>query len=413
MPEARIARQIAELYVRVSTATQTNSSRKEAEFDAIARLNRYRTIVSGVRCNIGLSGDISSSTSGDLTYWQDAVDRCVAAGLKLSIGLGGEGPNKTLAVWKALNGGTEWTYNRRPVPGTANAVWLAMVAIKQACIDYAYTAYTAAGLDFTTYVSVEIGNEPGLGGSGASGIPTDGTFGGITDQGYWDSSEDITATALIASYLEQLNYEIPRLNFRGAEVVAPSFEAQDATMFVTELATYSSADTGWIAYVDKWAINLYYSAPEYPGLPGAREYSRVWAHGQNNLGTDTNCSRYKADALATSAGVPISSIYITEVGVSSTKLGMDSGDPENHYARGEAIVRVLEEAASLGVGRVTLYTVSDTSSASADDRYGWLNDSLDTYSSFAAMLRASGQNTMASDAPPSGSWTYASGEPTF
>lgn len=405
-------RRVSELYVRCSSASQSNSARWDAEFSAIAAINRTGQNIVGVRCNIALSGALSNTTTGTLTYWTDLVDRCVAAGLKLSMGIGGEGPQKSLAAWKALNGDTEWTYNRRPVPGTANGVWLAMVAIKQACIDYAYTAYTAAGYTFRDYVSIELDNEPGLGGSGASGVPTDGSFGDITDEGWWDSSLEVFADDLVASFKERLNFEVPRLNFRGATVISPSFECQSSTTFTLELATHdNNYEDDWIDYVDKWALNLYYSAPEYAGLPGPREYARVWAYGQNGLSNDTACAAYKIQQLMTATGCALEDVLITEVGISSTKLGMDSGDPENHFERGRVIVALLNEAGNLGVGRVTFYTVTDTSSASADDRYGWLNTSLDTYSSFAPMLRYAGQEISASDMAVSGSWVYASGEP--
>lgn len=405
-------RRVSELYVRCSSASQSNSARWDAEFSAIAAINRTGQNIVGVRCNIALSGALSNTTTGTLTYWTDLVDRCVAAGLKLSMGIGGEGPQKALAAWKALNGNTEWTYNRRPVPGTANGVWLAMVAIKQACIDYAYTAYTAAGYTFRDYVSIELDNEPGLGGSGASGVPTDGSFGDITDEGWWDSSLEVFADDLVASFKERLNFEVPRLNFRGATVISPSFECQSSTTFTLELATHdNNYEDDWIDYVDKWALNLYYSAPEYAGLPGPREYARVWAYGQNGLSNDTACAAYKIQQLMTATGCALEDVLITEVGISSTKLGMDSGDPENHFERGRVIVALLNEAGNLGVGRVTFYTVTDTSSASADDRYGWLNTSLDTYSSFAPMLRYAGQEISASDMAVSGSWVYASGEP--
>lgn len=404
-------RRVSELYVRCSSASQSNSARWDAEFSAIAAINRTGQNIVGVRCNIALSGALSDTTAGNLTYWQDLVDRCVAAGLKLSMGIGGEGPQKDLAAWKALNGGTEWTYNRRPVPGTANAVWLAMVAIKQACIDYAYTAYTAAGYTFRDYVSIELDNEPGLGGSGASGIPTDGSFGGITDEGTWDSENNVPADTLVASFIERLNFEVTRLNFRGATVISPSYECQSSTTFLTELNTSSDSFLDWTNYVDKWALNLYYSAPEYAGLPGPREYARVWAYGQDGLSTSAECAAYKIQQIMSYFNVSLENVLITEVGISSTKLGMDSGDPENHFERGRAIVALLNEAGNLGVGRVTFYTVTDTSSASADDRYGWLNTSLDTYSSFAPMLRYAGQEVSASDMAVSGSWVYASGEP--
>jgi len=407
-----VPRRVSELYVRCSSASQSNSARWDAEFSAIAAINRTGQNIVGVRCNIALSGALSDTTTGNLTYWTDLVDRCVAAGLKLSMGIGGEGPQKSLAAWTALNEDTEWTYNRRPVPGTAKGVWLAMVAIKQACIDYAYTAYTAAGYTFRDYVSIELDNEPGLGGSGASGIPTDGSWADGVPQGWWDSSDDVVADTLLASFKERLAFEAPLLNFRGATVVSPSFECQDATMFAQEIATYdNNVDNEWIPYVDKWALNLYYSAPEYAGLPGPREYARVWAYGQNGLSNDPECAAYKIAQFAADRGIATSDIYITETGISSTKLGMDSGDPENHFERGRAIVTLLNEAGNLGVGRVTFYTVTDTSSASADDRYGWLNTSLDTYSSFAPMLRYAGQEVSASDMAVSGSWVYASGEP--
>jgi len=406
-----VPRKVSELYVRCSSASQSNSARWDAEFSAIAAINRTGQNIVGVRCNIALSGALSDTTTGNLTYWTDLVDRCVAAGLKLSMGIGGEGPQKSLAAWTALNEDTEWTYNRRPVPGTAKGVWLAMVAIKQACIDYAYTAYTAAGYTFRDYVSIELDNEPGLGGSGASGVPTDGSFGGLTVEGTWDGSSQITADTLIASFLERLNFEVPRLNFRGATVISPSFECQSAATFEEEIHTFNATDNDWLSYVNKWALNLYYSAPEYAGLPGPREYARVWAYGQNGLSNDIECAAYKIETLRAQQSVATSDLYITEVGISSTKLGMDSGDPENHFERGRAIVALLNEAGNLGVGRVTFYTVTDTSSASADDRYGWLNTSLDTYSSFAPMLRYAGQGVSASDMAVSGSWVYASGEP--
>lgn len=374
-----MAQNTAELWVRVSTASQANSTHWDAEFAVIDAVNANFKAITGVRANIALSGEISATVAGDLTYWQDCVDRIASRGLKIAIGIGGEGPNKTVAAWKALNGATEWTYNRRPVKGTANGVWLAMVALKQRCIDYAVTKYRSLGYIPSQYIEIEVDNEPGTGGSGGFGLPVDGSFGGITVEGYWDSSDEVTATALVASFQERLAFELPRLNFYGCEVLCPSFEFQDGTTSLKEVQTaFNSTDSPtWMAYITKLACNLYYT-PSGTACPAPDRFAKDFMMGVNQLGTNTNCAKYKIDQMLSefngndprSRTFTASDVRVTEVGASLASCLMPTYYASNHNTRGQAINHMIRECGNYGVSRVTLYTVRD-------DTYGLLaaNDS--------------------------------------
>lgn len=165
----------AELWTRMSSLTWENRGHWELELEMILACNE----VTGVRVNIGMSGedyehDIAAGdapdTNPNLTNLEYVVRRIAACGLKLLLGLGGDGPPMSEEFWVILAGGT-WLDVKRP-PLTASLDFVSATrSLKQKVIDKVDEIYRSFGLSPYDYVFLELYNEGAIGGAGA---PADG-----------------------------------------------------------------------------------------------------------------------------------------------------------------------------------------------------------------------------------------------
>lgn len=379
-------------------------------------------LVKGIRCNISLSSEIAASPTADLTNLVAMLDIIFAnlredgTPLMLQLGLGGEGPDKTATAWKALNGTNTWTVAKRPVKGTANAVWDAIIGIQQAAIDCVVDRYREEGFDPLIYVSIETGNEPGLGGSGSTGCgyvgATNGLIWDTLAEGTWDNSTNVPASTTVASFLEFYNYMMTRINTRGCLTLMANFEAQSPTTFAQELATYDSGtDTTWLSKLPNIAksVNLYYDATNTAGVMGAAEYARLAVYGSNGLGTSTSCFLYKLNQIKTEFGLSdFSSIYVTECGVTPILAGQNGNldRATNYQSIGKMRLALFDTVLATGVGGVCMFTTTDTApSATVSNQYGLYDDAGNLYSAAAPLLKRNGKSL--SSYP---SFTVAAGE---
>lgn len=383
--------QVPERFVRISSANDDNEARKPIEIPWAASRG-----FKGIRFALALSDSptFNDPDNPDWTYLDATTDYAVANDLKVILQVGGEGPPKAAAGWKALNGGTEWTYNRRPVLGTSNAVVIAVANIVQEAIRRSRQKFIDAGLNPIDYLYIQTGNEPGLGGSGASGVPD--PYGTASGDGYWDGPAQVTATNLVCSYLEFFEAMMSRLQFYGLEVMSPCFEAVNLAQ---ELTTYDAQNSSWKSKITIWTTNLYYTLSGLGRGLGPKEAARIAVWGKDGRGktsSDTDCFLYKINQLRTEFGAS-ARLAVTETGFNPAFSGLTTGGRSlNHYELGLYRIALLDELCSTCEFEiVTLYNASDTTS-SDDDKFGVFSSTPDdeasgtTYSSEIAFARRAG-----------------------
>lgn len=409
---------MVDLWARMTTAAPRfvssvpkNFKRWEAE---IAWILAHR-MFTGVRCNIGISdpeGIGNATGTINTEYIEYLCHRLASNGLKLQLGLGGEGPNRLDTDWITLNGGSSWLTGKRPSFGNGNTdVIDRIVAIKQSAIDVMYDVYTSYGLNPYEYCFIELGNEPAIGSSGA---PTNDTmidngpafyalFGitystsiGKWDSGYPAPADDYKGATIIAS----LTYEAQNLDFRGLRCIAPTFASE---VLSVELGSdgFHPAGSGWVEEVRKkteliFAINLYYSvfdqgSATYSALNyvwptcGPHRYARIALSGWDGRGAksqDRSCVEYKLALLRANATIGNSRIVCAEAGINYLDLGMDEPGMStttrtasyfiNYRRNAEATLAYLDGLRRLGFEWVTLFTVSNATdqSGTPNQAYG-------------------------------------------
>lgn len=338
---------MAELWTRIGSATNANKNRTDIELELIIATGLF----TGVRVNIGMSAEIAVvPTVPDLTYIGYVLRRLAAAGLKVQIGLGGDGPPMNTA-WKAFNGTLPWNSKKRPPIGGDEEFPYNTGAIKTAVIDLAIEIYYSYGLEPYDYIILELYNEPAVGGAGAP--PPDGggdTFyatSGIdyaTSIGLWDSEGDYDPSwdpEDGASFIEYFSTEMFYLETRGLRCIAPTFAAKDLE---NELATMDTVPVMGLLWYDTvrvkspllFGLNSYYNAFSdgtavlnqdqfvWPTI-GPVRYAGMAVFGRDRRGLKSNdpqCALARIALLRTSPIIGMTPIVIVEAGVTPRFLGM-------------------------------------------------------------------------------------------
>lgn len=118
-----------ELWARMSSCSYANRGKWDLEFEITFALGCF----TGIRVGVGMSG---ADTSNDIAAGADPVTspnfanldyvvrRIAAAGYKVLLGLGGDGPPMT-TFWQGKNGGTTWLDVKRPPLGTSDVFLIA------------------------------------------------------------------------------------------------------------------------------------------------------------------------------------------------------------------------------------------------------------------------------------------------
>lgn len=352
---------MGELWTRISSATAANKYITDIELEIILASRLF----AGIRVNIGMSADIAVDPyNADLMYINYILRRLATAGLKVLLGLGGEGPpNAGNAEWADLNGGFGWNSVKRPSLGDPPGVIPEQYAeIKSAAIASMVAIYKSVGLDPYEYCFVELGNEPAIGGAGAP-PPDDGvtyTFyaqSGInysSSIGLWDKQSDYTGgswnSTKGASFLEFFTIEFAELETLGLRCVTPTFAAKNLnTGASSELQTFDRAATSGKKWLDVaktpgqfiFGLNNYYNGFNdgaatlnkdmftWPTC-GPHRYAEMAVLGRDRRGVKSNddqCALARIALMRTVARIANARIAIIETGVTPRFLGM-TDDPD-------------------------------------------------------------------------------------
>lgn len=363
---------MVDLFTRMSSAVEANKDIWDIELEWILSQGCF----TGVRVNIGMSGEISADpATADISYLEYVLRRVAANGLKCQLGLGGEGPNKDNEEWWIYNSGGPWLSTKRPPIGGSNLIAYYSAGIKSVAIAIMVEVYESYGLKPYDYCFIELGNEPAVGGSGA---PPPGdtfytTFGltytttNDTAVGLWDKATDLTGASATdgAAYLEFFTVELGFMDLKGLRCIAPSFAAKRmyaASGVYAELNSFDRATaTGdkWIDLVREkneliFSINCYYNTfdllttgihPEQYCWPtcGPIDYAEMAVFGFDGRGVksgDSQCILYKVNQIRDKAKSRIgdSPLIVGEAGVHYRFMGM-TDDPATGPVAGTGVAR--------------------------------------------------------------------------
>lgn len=403
---------MAELWTRMSSATTSNKWKTDIELEWIVAQRCF----TGVRVNIGMSGtnanDVAYSTTANTANIEYIVRRLAACGLKLQLGLGGEGPPIN-DNWKAYNKNagtaTAWKSVKRPPLGNDGAGDLTAIVDRSALLKNEVIAkvveiYVSYGLDPSKYIYLELGNESAIGGAGAppfndpyySAFLLDYVTGTTADEGLWELPSDFgvgyTGQAYDgAAFLEFFTIELAQLDLLGLPCVGPAFTAKKLSVELSSFDQAATTGDNWIDLVRannmlSYGLNCYYNAfdlettgihPElyvWPTL-GPVEYAEMAIDGFDHRGIDSGdsqCIQYKINLLRGNARINNNVVTITEAGVHTRFLGMaddkttypvgsrDANYYLNYEIVGQARLAYLDKLRELEVDRVIHFTVSDT-----------------------------------------------------
>ncbi|HMS53981.1 MAG TPA: hypothetical protein PKA27_01150 [Fimbriimonadaceae bacterium] len=365
-------------------------------------------------------GDTVANNSRDKVgvcpVWTPTVVRRLAAcGLKVQLGLGGEGPPHNSANWKPFNksgtGGTDqnWKSVKRPPlgndglgnPDSTTAFVRRCAYLKNAVIAKVVEIYVSYGLNPSEWIILELGNEPAIGGAGApplndafySTFGLDYATGNTADEGLWDAQSDLTGGNVYdgAAYLEFFTIELSEMDLMGLPCVSPAFTAKKLSVELSSFDQAATTGDNWIDLVRanntlSYGLNCYYNAfdlettgihPElyvWPTL-GPVEYAEMAVDGFDHRGVDSGdsqCIHYKMKLLRANTRINNNVVTITEAGVHSRFLGMtddkanygvgsrDANYFLNYEIVGQARLAYLDKLRGLDVNHVIHFTVSDT-----------------------------------------------------
>lgn len=410
---------MADLWARMSALTTANLHKWDIELSWILATKMF----TGVRVGIGISGEnvndlVFDPYDPNYSNLEYVLHRLASNGLKVLLGIGGEGPPKTSTEWKGFNDNLEWDDVKRPPRGTSNgstvddSLLIQLVGIKNGCIVKAIEIYQSYGLNPYDYVVIELGNEAAIGGAGAPASGSDfyTTFGlsFTTDKGLWDAPADVSGSPPItagATFLDYFTVEAGYMEFPvRLRCIGPIFAANRLVPqggSVSETTSYwrSVGGDNWIdIYRQKcdliWGLNCYYDTfdqntggahPQlyvWPTL-GPMEYADLALNGfdgEGARGDDGLCIKLKLARLRKPVEVSMgvfknfigdSPIVITEAGVHYRYMGMTDdpstqsvGDRDasyfvNYQVVGQATLAYLDALRELDVPWVTFYTVAD------------------------------------------------------
>lgn len=432
---------MGEKWVRMTSASPSHSAQWDVELEWILA---HRFIV-GVRLNVGFSdaeGIAATTTPGPSDYYnlEYILRRLAAAGLKVQLDLGGEGPPMT-TPWKNLNkddmgNPQEWLSPKRPPLGTNSSgvvnygIVNATRAIKNSIIAKMFGIYQAAGLDPYRYCHIELWNEPSVGGAGAPDPDSDPDFYGTdpdnsgivysTSIGLWDSPSEATNLTtypwLGASFLEFFTKECDGLETLGLPCVSPSFtckhlfeEPDWGGPFELETFDRDVDDQNWINLIRSrsclsFGLSCYYSTCVvgtsgcteelyiWPSL-GPKRYAEtaVWGYdGDGAFGLDINCMAIKIAALRAHPRIAGAQIIVNEAGIKPAFMAM-TDEPEtnvvgsmaqnyweNYQSLGAATLAYMDELAKLGTVREIQFTVTNTDGGWGS-RFGIFADTLELF----------------------------------
>lgn len=330
--------------IQILPTIESSAQVMEKMLDEAQRLNR------GITVSLGVTDDGSIFAQARWPQWKyfdPMLDGAISRRLpkvRLKIG-GGPPPHPT---WRAFNGGDAWEASNRPPRGENDALWKQLVKYKQYVIDRAVAKMKAAGLEPKEFLEIELGTEPGKGGSGGpwkSAYPF--TYASPYDrlpEGTWDDA-----------YHEQLSFECSQLDFKGLTVLSPAFECQDTASFSQELSTFDSPKgAAWRSKVDVWVVNLYANLSDRRerGLVAAVRAFRAKAMWARNV-------MWQQRGIGENARLAVG-----ELGWTHATLNLSGArTSEAERSRGEALRACEDAARGLGFESVSIYTM-------ADDEYG-------------------------------------------